>query len=454
MTKPLKLKSFLLLLFIGVVLGSCTEDVATEMILNGKSYASSASQPSPNDPSAYYEVSLARPAKIIAVDRSDPAKSVTKRKWVLKGPNGIKLAEEKDTPSLAFECDQPGWYAVYLEVNNQAENAKTCWIYAKSPENALASEKEKKEKSFEIIFPIEADYTTNESNIELAMRTRLWEKSDLDGITVRLNNQPFTNLVLDLDKELTTARLYLKEGKNTIDIKADINGEIYEEQLVVQRDKKRVSLPVENNRDNKIADNKTSTPKKVEPKIDAEKTKSEVKKPIVENKKVEETKKIEESKKVDDKIKPEELKGIKDKVVYADFSALESCTSRGLSKAIFKISAKRLLELESFIIHTSACGKADITVKKDGKTIATRVGASINKGKNELYLGSFLLGQRLQDGDQWTIEVVLNSDKENNCPEVPKFNNVASCAPISPNETHLSLSGSQLSVIGQINYIY
>lgn len=411
MTTPLKYKPFLLLLLISILLGSCTEEVATEMILNDEIYSSSTTRPSPSDKAAYYEVNLAPTAKIIAVDRSTPSESVTKRKWVLKNQNGKVIFEKSKVPNIDIECEQAGWYSVYLEVNGQTEDAKTCWIYAKSPGNAKIGENESTKNSFEILFPKDnADFTTKKNNIELVLRTPFVEKLELDSIEVKLNDREIKDLQLDLKEALTTARLYLKEGPNTIEIKAEIGGEVFEKKLVVERDKKFVK-PEDDPEDDK----KSNTAYKFQ----GEKVENELL----------------------------DLKNVSE--------ASETCGS----KQIIEIKAERPIQLRKVYFAPTACGYYNYKLKDaSGKVITGRKYNALTALPTSITLYDEVLGlidiPRMKPGETWTLELELKQDPDQeSCPDKPEIKSLSIMGLESPNSKHLQiLSGKE--AIYKIDYTY
>ena len=123
MTKTLK--SLAAFAFLVAVLSSCQEDVDTKIVLNGNEVLSSPAPPALTQKDAYYEVLASNIARVIAADRSDPSDAVTQRRWVIKGPDQTTILEKNDLPGLEFVCSEPGWYSIYLEINEQKEAAQT-----------------------------------------------------------------------------------------------------------------------------------------------------------------------------------------------------------------------------------------------------------------------------------------------------------------------------------------
>jgi hypothetical protein len=440
MTKsPLK---FLLPVLTCFLLASCGEDVETRMKLNGKEFTSSADRPSLDQKDAYYEVFVAGAAKVVAADQSIPGTAVTSRRWLVKDPSGAVVIDKEDIGGFEFECKLPGWYSVYLEVNEQEEDAQTCWVYARAAGSSKPAVSVT--KPFEVMAPIGKDIKTKDRNIELKMRTELWDESALDGITVMFNGKRVNDLALDLDKALTTAQLNLKKGENTIEIMAEIGGEVFEEKLNILR---MVDEPVKQN--NKTANNSKDKIEKVEIVNPKNKDDGGMGKTTVDK---------EEPVKPTPPVKPttpafgENLEQAK--AAYSSELVTNACLNDLVDNYSFTITPTRRVRIDDFIIFNTVCGAVEVLISSSqGELLRTT--ETLTAGKSQISFGLYSDEVFLKKGVKYTFS--LKPEEGNaNCgsSEMPKLVDTSACSPELQKEAHFKTNYRGKSIIHDITYSY
>lgn len=429
MTNPFK--PYFFFLVTALLLSACTEDVDTTILLNAKSYPSSPIQPDMSDKTGYYEVILAGAMDIIAVDRSTPSEAVKKRKWVLEGP-GIKL-EQQDSASLNFKCKQPGWYSVYLEINGQTEHASTSWILAKGSGIVKAVSTPNAEPSFKLLYPKEEEITTTERSMVCSMRTSLYKEAELDGIKVFLNDKPVTNLMLNADEELTTARLNLRKGKNTVEIKAEIGGEEFEESFVVEREtpliadhstKKNTKSTTDNKVEKTVSKPSSGGGSKANPAVSANATKA------FEGKKIEK--------------------------LLLDLEKVADCAETCGSKQNIQIKADRPIQLRKIHFAPTSCGYYHYKLMDGaGTVVKQRKNNALSAFPTGITLHDEVLGEyipQMKQGETWTLELELETSGES-CSEQPLIKSLSNCGLESTETKQLTLLNGKPAIY-KIDYTY